>query len=202
MFFLATFLQKLEQWDQWLFMKLNGEWTNPLFDSLMPFLRSPFCWVPLYIFLLVFALINFRTKGLWWSVFFLSTIALTDLVGTYLLKHNFVRLRPCNDPDFYLHVRLLLKQCGGGSSFISNHAANHFGMAAFFVATFSRFFKKWTWLAFLWAAFISYAQVYVGVHYPLDVTAGALLGIIFGATTGYIFNKRFGFIIFGNQPIV
>jgi undecaprenyl-diphosphatase len=168
----------------------------------MPFLRSPFCWVPLYIFLLVFALINFRTKGLWWSVFFLSTIALTDLAGTYLFKHNFIRLRPCNDPDFYLHVRLLLKQCGGGSSFISNHAANHFGMAAFFFVTFSSFFKKWAWIAFLWAAFISYAQIYVGVHYPLDVTAGAVLGIIFGTATAYIFNKRFGFVIFGNQPIV
>ena len=202
MFFLATFLQKLEQWDQWLFMKINGEWTNPMFDSLMPFLRSPFCWVPLYIFLLVFALINFRTKGLWWSVFFLSTIALTDLAGTYLLKHNFYRLRPCNDPDFYLNVRLLLKQCGGGSSFISNHAANHFGMAAFFFVTFNKFFKKWAWIAFLWAALISYAQIYVGVHYPLDVTAGALLGIIFGTITAYIFNKRFGFVIFGNQPIV
>ena len=142
MLFLSSFLQKLEQWDQWLFMKINGDWTNLSFDTIMPFLRNPVYWVPLYIFLLVFVLINFKIKGLWWSVFFLSTIALTDLAGTYLLKHNFIRLRPCNDPDFFFHVRLLLKQCGGGSSFISNHAANHFGMASFFFVTFSRFFKK------------------------------------------------------------
>jgi len=202
MFFLSTLLQKLEQWDQWLFRRINGDWTNPLFDSLMPFLRNPVYWVPLYIFLLVFMLLNFKTKGLWWSVFFLCTIALTDLTGTYLLKHNFVRLRPCNDPDFYMNVRLLLKNCGGGSSFISNHAANHFGMAAFFFITFRKFFKKWAWVGFIWAAFISYAQIYVGVHYPLDVSAGCLLGLILGIITGYIFNKRYGFAIFDNQPML
>jgi membrane-associated phospholipid phosphatase len=203
MCFLAiTFWEKLVQWDQSLFIKINGDWSNTVFDSLMPFLRNSLHWIPLYLFVLVFVLVNFKIKGLWWVVFFLSTVALTDMTGTYVFKHAFERLRPCSDPDFASHVRLLLKQCAGGYSFTSNHAANHFGMAAFFFITFRHMLKKWAWIAIFWAAAICYAQVYVGVHYPLDVFVGALLGLAFGITTGTLFNKRFGLAIFDNQFVL
>jgi len=199
MIFLATTLwQKLEQWDKWLFIEINSHGTNSFFDVILPFIRNPLYWAPLYLFLFMFVLLNLRTKGVWWLVLFLSTVALTDITGTYVFKHTFQRLRPCSDPDFFYHVRLLLKQCGG-YSFISNHAANHFGMAGFFFITLGHRFKNWKWIAILWAAFIAYAQVYVGIHYPFDVLAGALLGIIFGFAIGSFFNKRFGFVIFGNQ---
>ena len=193
--------KKLEAFDQWLFELINSHWTNPVFDAVMPFLRQPIHWAPLYLFVLAFAAINFKTKGLWWIVLFLCTVALTDMTGTYIFKNNFQRPRPCSDPDFFSHVRLLLKQCSGSSSFISNHAANHFGMAVFFFVTFRHLFRRWCWLAIGWAAAISYAQVYVGVHYPLDVLGGGLTGTAWGLFTATLFNKRFGFIIFGNQPV-
>ncbi len=202
MYLLAiTFWKKLVEWDQSLFEKINGDWANPFFDAVMPFLRNSLSWLPLYMFLLVFVLMNFKVKGIWWALLFLSTVALTDMVGTYVFKHGFERLRPCSDPDFVDHVRLVLKQCAGGYSFTSNHAANHFGMAAFFFVTFRHLIKKWAWVGLFWAAAICYAQVYVGVHYPLDVIVGALLGLAFGISTGTIFNKRFGFAIFDNQGI-
>ena len=102
------------------------------------------------------------------------------MTGTYVFKHGFERLRPCNDPEFTDHVRLVIKHCGGGYSFLSNHAANHFGMAVFFFITLRHVFRKWAWLVFVWAGLIAFAQVYVGVHYPLDVLCGALLGMVFG----------------------
>lgn len=203
MYFLAIhFWEKLVQWDQSLFIKINSDWTNPVFDTIAPILRNSDTWAPLYLFLFVFILMNFKVRGLWWAVFFLSTIALTDMTGTYVFKHAFERLRPCSDPDFYTHVRLLLDQCAGGYSFTSNHAANHFGMATFFFITFRHRLKIWAWIALFWAAAICYSQVYVGVHYPLDVFTGALLGMAFGITTGTFFNKRFGFAIFDNQQIL
>ena len=191
------FWKKLVQWDQSLFISINSDWTNSVFDVVMPFLRNSLTWAPLYLFLLIFVLVNFKVRGLWWAVFFLSTVALTDMTGTYVFKHAFERLRPCSDPDFFTHVRLLLKQCAGGYSFTSNHAANHFGMATFFFITFRHLFKIWAWIALCWAAAICYSQVYVGVHYPLDVLMGAMLGLAFGITTGTFFNKRFGIAIFG-----
>lgn len=196
-FIAIDFWKKLVQWDQSLFISINSEWTNPVFDVVLPIMRNSFIWYPVYLFLLIFVLLNFKARGLWWVVFFLSTLALTDMTGTYVFKHVFERLRPCSDPEFFTHVRLLLKQCAGGYSFTSNHAANHFGMATFFFITFRHSFKIWAWIALCWAAAICYSQVYVGVHYPLDVLAGAMLGLAFGITTGTFFNKRFGIAIFG-----
>jgi undecaprenyl-diphosphatase len=203
MFFLLElkWWQQLEQLDHWLFAKLNSGLTNPVFDFLMPILRHGTYWAPLYLFFGVFAFLNYQKKGGWWIIFFLATVALTDMTGTYVFKHNFERLRPCS-PDLGFPVRLLLKQCAGGYSFISNHAANHFGMATFFFITLRPILKKWAWISFLWAGSIAYAQIYVGVHFPSDILAGMLVGILVGMLTGKLFNKRYGFTIFDNQPTI
>jgi undecaprenyl-diphosphatase len=200
MFLMSKFWQDIIRLDQRLFEKINGDWTNSFFDTVMPVFRNPLNWSPLYLFLLLLVLLNFRTKGIWWAVFFLATVSLTDMTGTLVFKHGFERLRPCNDPIFSDHVRLLLKNCGSGYSFISNHAANHFGMGVFFLVTFRRLVGNWAWTGIFLAFLVAYAQVYVGVHYPLDVLVGALLGLIYGLAMGSFFNKRFGFAIFDNQP--
>ena len=202
MFYLlhSAVLDKLIAWDRWLFVKINSELTNPFFDSLMPFMRNGLYWAPVYLFLGVFVVLNFRQKGAWWILFFVATVALTDMGGTYLFKHNFGRDRPCADPDFYTHVRLLINCVGHGNSFISNHAANHFGIATFFYTSFYPILKKWAGIAFVWAALIAYAQVYVGIHYPFDVLTGALFGSLIGLGTAKLFNNRYGFAIFDNQP--
>lgn len=199
---LLGILDQLEKWDRALFVKLNSEWTNPLFDAVMPYLRNSNTWMPLYLFLLVLVLVNFRGQGLWWSLLFVSTIALTDMGGTYIFKHNIERFRPCNDPEMIPRLRLLLDKCAGGYGFISNHAANHVGMATYFFLTFRKIIPRWAWLGFPWAVAIMYAQVYVGVHYPADVLAGSLLGLAAGSLTSMLFNKRFGFPIFGNQSSI
>ena len=190
MYLLSTFWQRIIQWDHDLFVNVNSKWINPFFDLIMPFLRNSMVWIPLYLFILLFVLINFKSKTWWWIIFFLATVSVTDMTGTYLFKHGIERIRPCNNPDMLAQLRLLVG-CPGGYSFTSNHAANHFGMAAFLFFTFRHLFKKWMWLAFLWAGSICYAQVYVGVHYPTDIAGGMLLGIIAGSLSGYIFNRNF-----------
>jgi membrane-associated phospholipid phosphatase len=202
-FFLQiSFIQKLVEWDKSLFIAINNDLANPVFDVVMPFFRNSDHWLPLYVFLIAFMLINFKGKGLWWIVLFFSTVALADMTGTFVFKNNFERLRPCSDPDFLIHTRLLIDNCSGAYSFVSNHAANHFGMAAFFFVTTKSFMRKWAVIGFVWAALIAYAQVYVGVHFPLDVLAGSLLGVLFGTFTGRLFNNRFGFANFDNQPTI
>ena len=194
---LLSFLQQLDQWDKWLFIQINTHQHNSFFDSMMPFFRNPYYWAPLYIFLMLFFPINFKSRGWWWVVLFLCTVSLTDIVSSHIFKEAFERLRPCQDPDFIQYVRLLVSRCSGGFSFTSSHAANHFGMATFFFLTTRRLFKGWAGIGFIWAAIISYAQVYVGVHYPFDVIGGAVTGIVFGLFMGMFFNKRFGFANFG-----
>jgi len=97
---------------------------------------------------------------------------------------------------------LIINECAGGYSFISNHAANHFGLATFIYFTLRHYFPKWVWIGYVWAVAISYSQIYVGVHYPFDVICGALVGIIFGLFTAVFFNRKFGFANFDTQPTV
>lgn len=201
MFFANSFLDRIENLDRQLFTLINGRMSNSFLDSILPYCRSPVFWVPLYLFMLVFVLMNFGIKGLWWCIFFICTVALTDLTGNYVFKQGFERLRPCNDPELSSQLRLLVEHCGTGYSFVSNHAANHFGMAVFVIMTFGNQFKKWVWLALVWAFIVGYAQVYIGVHYPFDIVAGALMGAGWAYLMGHTFNKRFRFTIFGNQPV-
>jgi len=200
MFLIAlTFWQSVERWDQWLFLKINRSWTNGVFDYWMPLFREKYFWGPLYMFLLGFMLLNFRKRGAWWSLLFICNVACTDMISSRLFKTFVARLRPCSDPEIMPYVRLLIDHCAGGFSFTSSHAANHFGMATFFYLTTRPVLGKWTNLAFLWAIAVCYAQVYVGVHYPLDVLGGAALGTLIGAGLAYLFNKKFGFAIFDLQ---
>jgi membrane-associated phospholipid phosphatase len=193
-FFYIPFPDWLVKFDRQLFYDINIGQANGFFDRLMPLMRNPFFWSPLYLFLAVFAIFNFKKKGLWWILFFVFTAACTDLIGTHIFKYNFARLRPCNDPVMMAYVRMVLNRCSGGFSFVSNHAINHFGMAAFSFMTFRGFFHS-SWIFFVWAAIVAYAQVYVGVHFPFDVIGGAFMGTIIGLATGTVFNKNYRFII-------
>lgn len=189
---LNTIWQFIDAWDKRVFIQLNSEWTNPVFDWLLPYFRDPVFWAPLYLLMVSFMLLNFGRKGLWWAIAFLCTVALTDVVGHRVFKEGFERLRPCRDPFFSEHVRLLVKHCSGGFSFVSNHAANHFGIATFVGLTLYPTFKRWIYLFYGWAFFVAYAQIYVGVHYPTDILGGAVLGVLAGLLTANIFINKAG----------
>ena len=182
-------MNQLLQLDQELFLLINRGLAHPLLDALLPAMRNMWLWAPLYLFFIAWLSINFGKKG--WIVvgLVLLTFACTDMISSSFIKPHVDRLRPCNDPDLAEYVRLLVK-CGGGKSFTSSHATNHFGLAMFLGVVLKPFFKPALFLLLLWAGTISLAQVYVGVHYPLDVIAGALLGSSIGFLIS-IFYKRY-----------
>jgi len=190
------FLLLLEQADRWVFQLINRQLSWSGFDGLLPLWRTPEFWTPLYLFLLLFMLLNFRKKAGWWIVYFIITVSLLDTVVNKLIKQTVQRLRPCNDPDMMASLILRVPNCGTGYSFISNHAANHFAMAMFAFLTIGAVAGRWRWLFFVWAFSIGWAQIYVGVHYPTDVVAGATAGLLLGGGMGYAFNKRHQLRIF------
>lgn len=184
--------QQLEALDQKLFLVLNSEWTNPFFDLVLPYFRDSVFWAPLYLFVITLIAVNYGKKGIWWSIAFICTVAVADMVSSRIFKEGFERLRPCQDPFFRDQVRLLLKHCSSAFSFTSSHAANHFGMATFASVTLYPTFKRWIYFTYLWAFFISYAQIYVGVHYPIDILGGAGVGVLAGLLTASVFRKQVG----------
>jgi membrane-associated phospholipid phosphatase len=184
-------MKKIIDLDKWLFLKVNRDCQNPFFDKLMPILRDPLTWVPLYIVLIILVVYNFGKKGWWLIVYGVITVGITDSISSRIFKPLVGRPRPCCDPEFGAQVHLLAN-CGTGGGFTSAHAANHFGLAMFLFLTLRSFTGNWIYLLFLWAAIICYAQVYVGVHYPFDILAGAIVGCSVAWISATIFTKRNG----------
>ncbi|WP_256012416.1 phosphatase PAP2 family protein [Desertivirga xinjiangensis] len=179
-------LEQLINFDHQLFKAINVGLTNPFFDWLMPLLRNRYFWAPLYFFLIIFLIRNYKKAGVICILFLLITFGIADYVSASVIKPSIERLRPCNEPGFNTEI-IARVVCGSGFSFPSTHATNHFAIAMFLSVVFSRRWK-WIWLvSFLWAFSIIFAQVYVGVHFPVDVTCGALLGCLVGYLTATVF---------------
>jgi undecaprenyl-diphosphatase len=185
-------MDQLLNLDRKLFKFINHELSNDFFNWLMPTMRNAIAWVPLYLFLILFAAINYKKTGWWWIAFAVCTVILTNYISSNLIKHNIIRIRPCNNPDFANWINVLVAYKPQSSSFTSSHAANHFGIAMYLYLTLKKLWGKWASLFFVWASLICFSQVYVGVHYPIDVAAGALIGIIIGYLSGFLFNKNYG----------
>ena len=174
-----SFFQQLLHLDYQLTFLVNREMVHPVLDDLFLFLRESIFHVPLYFFIIIFSFQVFGKKAIWWMLGAISLIALCDLLSSHVIKAYFNRPRPCRDPFMAGQIRFLALYCGANGSFTSSHAVNHFAFATY-VASTMRGVSKWFNLLFVWAFAIAYAQVYVGVHYPSDVLAGAFLGIVFG----------------------
>jgi membrane-associated phospholipid phosphatase len=182
-------MQSILEADRYLFQLLNGRWHNSFFDVMMPLIRNSNFWIPLYLFLLIFALQNIPKSG-WFILMAIVTAALTDFLSSHIIKNQVFRLRPCNDISLMETIRVLASYCPQSSSFTSSHAANHFGLATFASVTLFPYARKWIYLTYVWAFLIIYAQVYVGVHFPLDVIAGGLVGVVAGLLTGIMYRRN------------
>lgn len=168
-------LNSITEFDQQFFSLINNVLTSDFLDILLVPWRNQYFWIPLYIFILSFLIINFKKKSYWYLFFLFLTVGLTDTVSSAIMKPLIERPRPCHEESGIDNVRLLVR-CGSGYSFTSSHATNHFGVAFFLIFTLG-VRRKYVFLPlFFWAFLVAYAQVYVGVHYPLDVICGAVLG--------------------------
>jgi undecaprenyl-diphosphatase len=165
------FLQNILEADTELFLFLNS-FHNDFWDTIMLMVTRKETWVPFYAVILFFIFRNYKSK--WWLavIFFALTVVLSDQLSV-LLKETIQRLRPVHNPEIQRLVHNVLRK-GGLYGFVSSHAANSF---AVFIFTSRLFRNRGYWLFMLiWALLISYSRIYSGVHYPLDLLGGAILG--------------------------
>lgn len=181
-------LQKLQQIDLQIMIFFNRKLENGLFDTVMPWLRESIFWIPLYLYMISWGLINLGKKAGWWVAWALLTITVSDQISSSFLKKTIARIRPCRDPEVIPYISLRLEHCSSAFSFTSSHAANHFALAMYVFASLAPVIgtRLTRWL-FLWAAAICYAQVYVGVHYPLDIVGGTVVGLGSGWLTSRLY---------------
>jgi membrane-associated phospholipid phosphatase len=181
-------MNALQNLDQRLFFFINHTLHVGFLDDFMPYWRSMYFWVPLYVFFITYLAFNIGKNGWILLLALVLTVGAADICSSRIIKNTVARVRPCNDIMIKDKVKLLVP-CGGGYSFTSSHATNHFGAAVFLIFTFFKNNKKMKWFLIGWAASIAFGQVYVGVHYPLDVLCGAILGSLIGFLGAFIYNK-------------
>ena len=179
-------LEQLIEWDKTVFLFLNHTHT-PFWDHFMWIYTGRLTWVPLIVALL-FVLFRKNWKEATLVVVALAlTITLCDQFASTLCKPYFARFRPAQDPDFSPLVQIVNGYRGGRYGFISSHAANSFGAVVLLALIFRN--RLFTITGLVWAAVNCYSRIYLGVHYPGDILAGTIAGVVI-ALLVYIMWKR------------
>lgn len=162
-----------------------------MWDDFWIFISERSYWIPLYLFLLY---ILYKTFGLKKTILVLVLtllmIGATDQI-TNLFKDGFQRLRPCFTKEFEGTMRGVGCERRGQYGFTSAHASNHFALAIFLGLIFRSKYKWMIYVLLVWAAFISYSRIYLGVHFPLDIICGGIMGVILG----WLFHKLFIYLL-------
>lgn len=178
-------MEYLLELDKKLFLKINSV-NEPWLDQIMMFMTSTIAWIPLYL-LLFYLLSKFYRKNIWLVLLaIILTILLTDQITSSLMKPFFARLRPSHEPSMEAVVNIVSNYRGGQYGFASSHAANTFGLATLMWLMLKKY-RPWIGVMFLWAFFIGYTRIYLGVHYPGDILAGQFVGFLAGLGVYFLF---------------
>lgn len=153
---------------------LHNRWT----DGIAMVLSSHTLWLLLYLAAGVHAWRQ-KDRALWWILgTILITVGCGDAFSGYVLKPWFARVRPCHE---LLGVILPTGKCGGFFGFPSNHAVNAGAVCGVLLIYRKPLGMKLIFCALALAGSVAISRVWLGVHYPLDVTAGLLFGLAIGA---------------------
>ncbi|MBT1704544.1 phosphatase PAP2 family protein [Chryseosolibacter indicus] len=182
-------MEHLIELDKKFFLLLNSLHSEEL-DQVMMYISQTIIWVPLYLLLLFLILRKYRNDSWLPLLGILITIVIADQFASGVLKPITQRLRPSREPSLEGLVHIVNGYKGGKYGFASSHAANTFGLATFIWLIF-RENLKWCLLLFIWAAVVSYSRIYLGVHYPGDIVAGILIGVL-AAFAGFKFTQWLG----------
>jgi undecaprenyl-diphosphatase len=169
------FLQNILETDKELFLYLNS-FHSDFWDTIMLMITRKETWIPFYAIIIFYIIKNYRGKALPVLLLLALVVVASDQFSV-LLKESIQRLRPVHDPEIGSLVHNVLRK-GGQYGFVSSHAANSFAIFAFTGRLFKN--RRYTLLLLFWAVLFSYSRIYSGVHYPLDIAGGALLGLVIG----------------------
>jgi len=129
--------------------------------------------------ILAFGFVKRRKKVQRKGWFILTSMTVASLISL-LVKTLVNRPRP-----FVSHPMIEKISVGGSASFPSGHTVIAFALALAIALAFKNRYS--TFIAFAWAAAVGYSRIYCGVHYPSDVVAGMVLGLLsaYGCYLGF-----------------
>ena len=180
-------IDQLISFDRELLLFLNGS-DSAFLDGIFLSITSTGTWIPLFLCMLYVVLKNNNARRylILLGLTFLLVVV-SDRFSSGLCKPFFHRLRPSHDPSMEGLVDLVNNYRSGMYSFISGHATNTFAIAIYFSLIFRN--RLTTVVMFSWALLSSYSRIYLGLHYPGDILAGAVSGSLIGTGFYYIYQS-------------
>lgn len=160
-------------------------------DYLFYNLSSKLIWAPLIVSIVYVILKGSKNKRQAIVLILVSVaiVALCDQVSG-IIKRAVERPRPSHNDEISYLLHYVNNYHGGRFGFVSSHAANCFGESVWLMLLLRR--RAVSVALFSLSILICYSRIYLGVHYPLDVLAGACLGHIIGALVYVICVKFMG----------
>jgi len=183
-------LGAIEQLDKALLVYLNNL-GSPTWDGFWELMTDKITWVPLYIILLLMLILHYKN----WKTILAAIVSILLIVLVVdqsiddFFKPFFKRARPCDQPDVFEQIRLVMGYCKGQFGFFSTHAGISAGIAAFGVAAFRKYYKWFAILLLFYTFLHGYSRIYLAKHYPGDVLTGWLFGAVIGLLLFFLFSK-------------
>jgi undecaprenyl-diphosphatase len=176
-------LEWLKYIDTELFLFLNN-FHSPVADWVMWQTSRTITWLPLYLLLVWLLVKNYGLDTVYILAAVAVAITLADQTASGFAKPFFERLRPSHELELVGLVHLVNPKgdgvyMGGRFGFFSSHATNTFAVAMLLYRALHKHYK-YAWLLLVWAAFVSYSRIYLGVHYPGDILMGVAVGVSYG----------------------
>ncbi len=154
--------------DTWLLLKLNVGVANNFFDWLMPIVTNlKYYRIPIAAGLGALVFLG-GGKGRTAVLLLVITVAITDQLASSVLKPLIGRVRPCH----VVEGLRAITGCGNTLSFPSGHATSSMAVAILL----GLLYRRWLWVLIAYSILLSYSRIYIGVHYPLDILAGWIIG--------------------------
>lgn len=163
---------------------LSADWL----DSVMIFLTNPRNWIPVYALASIFLVWKYKWRGVRIIIAVAVLVGITNTITNVFVKEWIGRPRPCATNALGMPIIDWLRlPCGGrvGWSMPSSHAVNNFAVAMFFTLVIRK--KSLTITLFIAAFIVSSTRLFLGLHYPTDIVAGAAMGVAFG----FVFAKLY-----------
>lgn len=167
-------LKRILQWDRDTFIYLNNLGIEQ-YDLFWSTVTDIFTWIPLFILFFIIIYLKYPKREAFFVTFTVIALVFFITTATDMTKEYVARLRPNNDAQINTLIRIL--KTPTSYSFFSGHAASSFSVTTLVVLFLHKRFK-WCWLFYLWPILFASSRIYVGVHYPVDIIVGALVGIL------------------------
>ena len=196
-------LKQLIHIDTEILLAING-WHAPWADTLMWIISAKETWIPLYLLLIGLLVWRYRqpatTRVKWIQkvpacVLMIIVIGLAvgaaDFIASGILKDWVARPRPSRVPELEGVLHLVNGYKSGRYGFVSSHAANTMACGLLFSLIWRE--KITTCGLMLWVAANCYSRMYLGVHYPLDILGGLIVGALV-AWAAFVMLKSLGVV--------